>query len=124
MDITVNKLRELYDVICSRTMSGDLTSTQDRANIVRLLEKVSHSDFKDTRDFHAKAGSFFLKHIDLATTLHVYDNFIGTDPLVAKNIEIWAKKRKSGSPMKSRIGPMVSAWENTTTNIPSSLIPL
>ena len=95
MEITIGKLRELYDVICSRTMSGDLTSTQDRANIVRLLEKVSHSDFKNTQDFHRKIGEFFLKHIDMATTLHVYDNFIGTDPLIAKSMLIWAEKRKS-----------------------------
>ena len=95
MEITVGKLRELYDVICSRTMSGDLTSTQDRANIIRLLEKVSHSDFKNTQDFHRKAGNFFLKHVDMATTLDVYDNFIGTDPQVAKSMAIWAEKRKS-----------------------------
>ena len=95
MEITINQLKKYHDAICSRTMSGDLTSTQDRANIIRLLEKVSHSDFKNTQDFHRKAGNFFLKHIDMASTLHVYDTFIGTDPLVAKSMQIWADKRKS-----------------------------
>lgn len=95
MEITVGRLKKLCDVVTSRTLEGDPRSTQDRANIIRLLEKVSHSDFRNTQDFHRKAGSFFLKHIDMATTLHVYDTFIGTDPLVAKSMAIWAEKRKS-----------------------------
>lgn len=95
MKITISKLREHYDVICSRTLPGDPRSTQDRANIIRLLEIVSKSDFKNTQDFHRKIGNFFLKHIDMATTLPVYDTFIGTDPLVAKSMAIWAEKRKS-----------------------------
>ena len=95
MEITISKLREHYDVICSRTLEGDARSTQDRANIIRLLEVVSHSDIKNTQDFHRKAGNFFLKHMDMATTLHVYDPFIGTNPLVAKSMAIWAEKRKS-----------------------------
>lgn len=95
MEIQVSELREYYEVINSRTLEGDPRSTQDRANIIRLLEKVSNSDFKNTQDFHRKMGNFFLKHVDVATTLHVYENFIGTDPLVSKSMLIWADKRKA-----------------------------
>jgi len=95
MEITISQLRKLHDVVCSRTLGGDAREVQDRVNIIRLLEKVSHTDFKNTQDFHRKAGNFFLKYIDMATTLHVYDTFIGTDPQVAKSMAIWAEKRKS-----------------------------
>lgn len=95
MEIQISELREYYEVINSRTLEGDPRSTQDRVNIIRLLEKVSNSDFKNTQDFHRKMGNFSLKHVNMATTLHVYENFIGTDPLVSKSMQIWADKRKS-----------------------------
>ena len=93
--ITVGKLRGYYETISNGKLPGDPRTTQSRANIVRLLEIVSHSDIKNTQDFHRKVGNFFLKHIDMATTLRVHDTFIGTDPLVAKNMAIWADKRKA-----------------------------
>jgi len=95
MEITIGKLRHYYETISNGGLPGDPRTTQSRANIVRLLEIVSHTNIKNTQDFHRKVGEFFLKHIDMATTLHVYDNFIGTDPLVAKSMAIWAEKRKS-----------------------------
>jgi len=40
-------------------------------------------------------GEFFLRHGDLNTTIPIYDNLVGTEPLRAKERQILERKRCS-----------------------------
>ena len=59
-----------------------------RIVIIQFLKNATKQSFENTEDFHKNMETWL-------STLPVYNNFVGTDPLVTKSIQIWADKRKA-----------------------------
>ncbi len=56
----VERAKNLYAIISNRELGNDPDAVQLRVNIVRELEKLTCSDFRDTADFNRQAGAFVI----------------------------------------------------------------
>lgn len=59
--IDVDRARDLYAIICNKELGDDARSVNTRVDIIRELERITCSNFKDTADFHRTVSAFIMR---------------------------------------------------------------
>ena len=65
------EVKRLYGLIRNGVLPDDSNGVQDRANIIRRLERLVCSEFKDTMDFHRKVSAFLARNDNNGTELRL-----------------------------------------------------
>ena len=67
----IAEVKRMYGLIRNGVLPDDSNGIQDRVNIVRRLETLVGSDFKDTSDFHNKVSAFLARNDNAGTELRI-----------------------------------------------------
>ena len=58
----ISDVKRLYGLIRDGVLPDDSDGVQDRVNIVRRLEELTHTQFNGTSDFHNKVSAFLARN--------------------------------------------------------------
>jgi DNA-binding transcriptional regulator YiaG len=73
----IAEVKRMYGLIRDWVLPDNSNGLQDRVNIVRRLERMTCSDFKDTADFHRKVSAFLAKNDNNGTELRIKRKDLG-----------------------------------------------